>query len=76
MTLDSFDNDNPADDFKFGAQYNSVRLKFGVPLIAKNMIRQDEYGSWAVYNIGKEPLDKPYHYSKAVCPDSGASMQG
>jgi hypothetical protein len=67
MTLASFDNTERIDDFKFGYQYNSVRLKFGVPLISKNMLRQDEYGSWVVYNLDKEPLDKPYHYSKAIC---------
>lgn len=30
------------------------------------MVRQEGYGSWVVYNIQSEPLDKPYHYSKAV----------
>jgi len=68
MTLTSFDNIHSGDDFKFGFQYNSVRLKFGAPLINKDMVRQeDEYVSWVVYNINEEPLDKPYHYSKAVC---------
>jgi len=67
MILTSFDSSHSADDFKFGVQYNPVRLKLGVPLISKNMVRQDEYGSWAVYNIDKEPLGKAYHYSKAVC---------
>jgi len=67
MTLTSFDNHKSADDFKFGVQYNPVRQKLGVPLITKNMVRQDEYGTWAVYNITNEPLDKPYHFSKAVC---------
>lgn len=67
MTLNSFDDTKQIDDFKFGVQYNSIRLKFGVPVIDKNMVRQDEYGSWVVYNINKELLDKAYHYSKAIC---------
>jgi hypothetical protein len=66
MTLASFDNTEIIDEFKFGFQYNSVRLKFGAPLISKNMVRQEAYGSWTVYNIREEPLEKPYHYSKAI----------
>jgi len=66
MTVTSFDIKHSQDDFKFGIKYNSVRLKFGVPIISKNMIKQEGYGNWIVYNINKEPMDKPYHYSKAI----------
>jgi len=66
MTLASFDIVNSEDDFKFGMLYNSTRLKFGVPIINKNMIKQEGYGSWGVYNIFQEPADRPYHFSKAV----------
>lgn len=67
MTLSSFDNNSMTDDFKYGIKYNPIRLEFGVPLIQKNMVRQDDYGTWAVYNINIEPTDRPYHYSKAIC---------
>jgi hypothetical protein len=66
MTVTSFGINHSQDDFKFGIKYNSVRLKFGVPVINKNMVKQEGYGSWVVYNINKEPIDKPYHYSKAI----------
>ena len=58
MTVASFGINHSEDDFRFGIKYNSVRLKFGIPVINKNMIKQEGYGGWVVYNINKEPTDK------------------
>jgi hypothetical protein len=56
-----------ADDFEFGIKYNPTRLKFGSPLIKRNMVAQNCCGNWTVYMIDKKPLDnQAYHSSKTM----------
>jgi hypothetical protein len=54
-------------NFKFGRKYNSIRHKFGAPLIKNNMEAHDCCGNWTTYMVKEQPTDKnPYHYCKAI----------
>jgi hypothetical protein len=56
-----------ADDFEFGMKFNSVRQKFGSPVIKHNMVTHNCCGNWTVYEIDKLPNDnKAYHVSKTI----------
>jgi hypothetical protein len=55
------------DDFQFGVKYNSIRQRWGSPLIKHNMKANKCCGLWTEYKIGEVPDDdKAYHFSKTI----------
>jgi hypothetical protein len=55
------------DNFEFGPSYNTVRQKFGSPLIKNNMTTENCCGTQTLYKTSEIPTnDNAYHASKTI----------